>query len=280
MSRFTENTMFIQRPSRRRTFLGAVPLLMLASACAPQAEKIDGDWETAGDRTDQIDHTAWDNILSSYVIVGEDGINRFDYAGLQDNAKDELIAYVDSLEEVRITEYPKDEQYAYWVNLYNAATVEAIIENYPLESIRDIGLLGQGPWDDAFLIVENQPLTLNNIEHGILRPIWQDVRIHYAVNCASIGCPNLATKAYTAADLEEMLEEAATSYVNHPRGFEARDGELIASNIYDWYQVDWGDEQGVLDHAREYAEGDTIDLLENATSIGGYDYDWALNESN
>lgn len=263
---------------QRREFMAAIGAALLVSACSREAKQAEGNWATAGTKAEPINHDAWDKILTSHAIAAGDGVNRVDYKAIKTRVAAELKAYVKALEAITITEYPRDEQFAYWVNLYNAATVQVIIDNYPLESIRDIGLLGQGPWKDKILKVEGKSLSLDDIEHGILRPIWKDVRIHYAVNCASIGCPNLALKAYRADTLEEMLEEAARAYINHPRGFNRIDGQLIASNIFEWYQSDWGGEEDVLAHARKYAADETAALLKDATAIDAYDYDWSLND--
>jgi Protein of unknown function, DUF547 len=262
----------------RRGFVTAIGAALLLSACSKEAKQADGNWAASGTKAEPINHDAWDKILATYARAAKDGVNRIDYKGIKTKAAAELKAYVKALEAVTISEYPRDEQFAYWVNLYNAATVQVIIDNYPLESIRDIGLLGQGPWKDKLLNVEGKSLSLDDIEHGILRPIWKDVRIHYAVNCASIGCPNLALKAYRADTLEAMLDEAARAYINHPRGFNRIDGQLIASNIFEWYQSDWGSEEDVLAHARKYAAGETAALLKDATAIDAYDYDWSLND--
>jgi hypothetical protein len=263
---------------QRRLFLAASASALLATACSKEAKQPDGNWAASGPNAETINHDAWDKLLVTYARAADDGINRIDYNGIKTKAAADLKAYVKALESVKISEYPRDEQFAYWVNLYNAATVQAIVDNYPLASIKDIGLLGQGPWKDKFLKVEGKALSLDDIEHGILRPIWKDVRIHYAVNCASIGCPNLALKAYRAESLEPMLEEAARAYINHPRGFDRINGELVASNIFEWYQSDWGSEADVLAHARKYASGQTAALLKEAKTIDSYDYDWSLND--
>jgi hypothetical protein len=226
---------------------------------------------------DTIDHSAWDALLQEYTSEGAQGVNLVDYARLKSEASDALASYLEAMQAISIENFGRDEQFAFWVNLYNAATVDVIVQNLPLDSIRDIGLLGSGPWKDDAVVVSGRTLSLDNIEHDILRPEWQDVRIHYAVNCASIGCPNLARNAYTGAKLEEMLEEASKAFVNHPRGFGGSPDALIASNIYEWYQGDWGTEQDVLAHAREYAEGPTAALLEEAQAIDSYAYDWSLN---
>lgn len=262
----------------RRGFVAAISATILVSACSKDAVPAAGNWAVSGSRGDLINHDAWDRILAAYVRAADDGVNRVDYDGIKSTAAAALKAYVEALETVTISEYPRAEQFAYWINLYNAATVQVIVDNYPLGSIKDIGLLGQGPWKDKILNVQGQPLSLDDIEHGILRPLWKDVRIHYAVNCASIGCPNLALKSYRADRMETMLDEAARAYVNHSRGFARIDGQLVASSIFDWYQSDWGSAEDVLAHASKYATSKTAALLKGATAIDAYDYDWSLND--
>ncbi|WP_298303507.1 DUF547 domain-containing protein [uncultured Erythrobacter sp.] len=262
----------------RRTFVAAIPATAILAACAPEAGGLgDESFGAKEGSIDAIDHSRFDALLKQYVVEGDNGVNLVRYEQLQSEAADELTAYLTAMQEIAIEDFGRDEQFAFWANLYNAATLDVIIQNYPVDSIRDIGILSLGPWDDEVVTVSGRTLTLNNIEHDIMRPDWQDVRVHYAVNCASIGCPNLGTEAFTGAKLEEQLEAAASAYVNHPRGFGGEPGKIVASNIYDWYQGDWGTEQDVLDHAREYAVGPTAALLENAEIISGYDYDWGLN---
>ena len=260
--------------------LATALLALVPVSCAPEAKMTDAGWAQAGTIAEPIDHSVWDGLLQRYVTPSADGLNLVDYAALKKNDAATLKRYLAAMQAIDITRYPRDEQFAYWVNLYNAATLNVIIENYPLGSIRDIGLVGQGPWKDKLLTVAGKPLSLDDIEHGILRPIWKDVRIHYAVNCASIGCPNLATRAYTGQALESMLNEAAAAYVNHPRGFARIEGKLVASSIYDWYGSDWGTQEAILQHAREYATPATLEVLGDATAIDSFDYDWALNEQN
>jgi hypothetical protein len=268
--------------SRRRLnlALSTALLALMPVACVPEARTVDAEWTQAGTIAEPIDHRQWDELLSRYVKPSADGINRVDYAALKQNDAATLSAYLAAMQAIDITQYPRDEQFAYWVNLYNAATLDLILANYPLTSIRDIGLIGQGPWKEKILTVDGKELSLDDIEHGILRPIWKDVRIHYAVNCASIGCPNLANRAYSAKRLEQMLDEAAKSYINHPRGFSRVNGELVASSIYDWYVSDWGNQADVLNHARKYATPETKELLKNSTSVDAFHYDWSLNRSN
>ena len=230
-----------------------------------------------------IDHDAWQEILNGYLRTDHpSGVNRFDYGGLKANAEHtaSLAAYLQGLQAIDPRPYSAAEQKAYWINFYNALTVQLVANAYPVDSIRDMGdnWLIPGPWDDAHAEVVGEELTLNDIEHEILRPIWQDNRIHYAVNCASFGCPNLAALAYTAANTEQLLEDGASAYVNHARGV-AFDGEdVTVSSIYDWYQADFDDsEEGVLAHLAKYAAPELAEQLRAFKGDVDYAYDWSLN---
>ena len=265
----------------RRTLLAAIPATVVLTACGgPQAGGLGDEAFEANEAAEgAIDHSLWDALLKEYVVEGDSGVNLVRYDAMKAEAADRLASYLTAMQAIAIEDYGRDEQFAFWVNLYNAATVDVILKNLPLGSIRDIGLFGSGPWKDDAVTVSGRTLSLDNIEHDILRPEWKDVRIHYAVNCASIGCPNQAGEAYTGPKLEAMLEAAASAYVNHPRGFGGSAERLVASNIYEWYQVDWGSEEGVLDHARKYAQGPVKALIAEAQGIDAYDYDWSLNKA-
>lgn len=231
--------------------------------------------------TASIDHSAWDRFLKTYLRRGEDGINRVAYSRVSATDRAALDAYIADLAAVRISGHARPEQMAYWINLYNAVTVRLILDNLPLDSIRDIGggLFGTSPWDRELVTVEGEALTLNDIEHRILRPIWRDPRIHYAVNCASIGCPDLRAGAYRASGLDQALDRAARAFVNHPRGLTVSGDAVLVSRIYDWYIDDFGgDEAGVLQHLQHYAEPDLRRQLEAAGGLTGTQYDWRLND--
>ena len=180
-------------------------------------------WDASDEsNTATIDHGAWQELLDAHLQEHPSGVNRFDYAGVKANAehRKKLSSYLLGLTGLDPRTYSRNEQKAYWINLYNALTVFVIVGRYPVESIRDIksGLLTPGPWEMELITIQEQKLTLDNIEHGILRPIWKDPRIHYAVNCASIGCPNLSPEAFRSDNLERLLDQGARDYVNHPRG--------------------------------------------------------------
>lgn len=231
-----------------------------------------------------VDHSAWDRFLNRYLITAHpSGINRLRYGDVTAKDSQELGSYIDSLQGIPVSRLNRDEQMAYWINLYNAATVKVVLDHYPVSSITKIdlssGLLSRGPWDAKLLEVEGEEVSLNDIEHRILRPIWRDPRVHYAVNCASIGCPNLQNLAYTAANLEALLEKGAREYINHPRGASFQGNKLVLSSIYDWFQEDFGgSEEGVLRHLRRYAAAELAGRLDGYSGRIGYAYDWSLNE--
>ena len=265
----------------RRHFLAlsvALPLLSTRQAfAAPKADL----WErwTRHDpaANGRVDHSGWDALLGRYLTQHADGIVRVDYQALAARRSD-LRTYLALLADTPVSTFARPEQFAFWVNLYNALTLDVVLEHWPVNSIRDIdispGLFANGPWGAKLAIVEGVDVSLDDIEHRILRPIWKDPRIHYAVNCASIGCPNLAKRAYTGDRLEAMLNAGAQDYVGHPRGVSVRNGRVTASKIYDWFQEDFGGtEAGVLAHLRQYG----ADGLQSAGGIDDYAYDWSLN---
>jgi len=224
-----------------------------------------------------VDHSPWDILLSEIVVKNNDGINLVTYGAVTEAQRTLLSEYLTDLSEINPSELSKSQQLAFWINLYNAETIALILDNRSVESIQDI----EKPWDTIVTNVANIDLTLNDIEHRIIRPIFKDNRIHYAVNCASIGCPNLAARAYTGTNVEEMLDAAARSYVNHGRGISVKRGRITASKIYGWYQEDFGkNDSEVLDHIRKFASPELLTQLDGKRKISKYQYDWALNASN
>jgi hypothetical protein len=276
-------------PNCRHIAVAALSIMLLSgfslfdSLLAPKAE-LWPKWQTH-DATNKrtLDHRVWDEFLKSHVTVGEDGIHRVAYAKAATESKAALYAYLDSLRQAQVHKLNRAEQMAFWINLYNALTVRVVLDFHPVQSIRDINLggslFGSGPWDKKLIRIEGEMLSLNDIEHRILRPIWNEPRLHYVLNCAALGCPNLARRAYRAASMEQMLIRAAKAFVNHPRGLTINDGELTLSKIYSWYADDFGGEQGVLTHLSAYANSDTDTKLMLSNGVSGYEYDWRINRS-
>lgn len=231
---------------------------------------------------ESIDHTPWDNLLSRHVRTSDQGVNLVDYNGFSTGDRTMLADYITILSGVPISQFNRDQQLAYWVNLYNALTVRVVLDHYPVESIRDIdispGLFATGPWDKKLISIEGENLTLNDIEHRIMRPIWRDPRIHYVVNCASIGCPNLRDRAYSGTEIDTALDRAATAYVNDPRGVSVVDGKVSVSKIYDWFIEDFGGSEGmVLRHLQRYAAPELAARLEAIGKLSDVHYDWSIN---
>ncbi|MEM8766368.1 MAG: DUF547 domain-containing protein [Pseudomonadota bacterium] len=230
--------------------------------------------------TQTVDHSAWQRFLDSYVSPAATGVNLVNYSAVTSADREALNGYLASLAALDPRGLNKDEQLAYWINLYNALTVEVVLRNPKKGSILRMGagFLSIGPWDDKLFEVAGEPLTLNDIEHRIIRPIWADHRIHYAVNCASIGCPNLSTTAYSGAAIDEQLAAAERDYINHERGVRFTDrGKLQLSSIFKWYREDFARTEAEL---IAYLTGlhDTLaGELESYQRGVDYKYDWNLN---
>ena len=231
--------------------------------------------------TKVINHQRFQDFLNRYVVTSSAGVNLVSYAKVTPGDKAQLKAYLQQLAQIPIKQYNRNEQLAYWINLYNALTLQTVLQHYPVKSIRDIKLGGwfsTGPWDAKLIKVDNVPLSLNDIEHRIIRPIWNDPRTHYALNCASYSCPNLQKQVYTGKMLKHMLTQAAKEYVNNPRGVLIKNKQLIVSSIYNWYQSDFGsNEQDVINHLKYYAKPALRQQLSQFHSISSYEYNWQLN---
>ena len=262
--------------------LAMFTVLVRHAQAAPKAE-LWARWQKHDAASGQkIDHGAWDRLLKQYVVSHPSGINRVRYQDFRAEDQQLLKNYLQSLQGISISGYNRKEQQAYWINLYNALTVDLIISRFPVASIRDInispGLLARGPWGAKLLTVEGERLSLDDIEHRILRPIWQDERIHYAVNCASLGCPNLQPAAYTGENTEALLDKGAREFINHPRGVLLTGGKLKVSSIYVWFQEDFGgDAEGLMEHWQKYANPPLAGALEKYQGGLSHDYDWRLN---
>lgn len=218
------------------------------------------------------------NAFLAKYVVQKDGINLVEYGKVTAEDERSLEGYIKTLSNTDITSFSDQEVMAYWFNLYNAKTVDVILDNYPVKSIKKIGFLS-GPWDKKDLSVRGQEMSLNNIEHDTVRKTYDEPRVHFAFNCASIGCPNLKTTAWDASTLDADLTQATKDYIASPRGVRIeKDGEIAASKIFKWYKDDFGDsEADVIAFLVKFAEGEKKTALQQATEIDDYDYDWDLN---
>lgn len=274
-----------------RKYLSAALLALALTGCASferalaPAADLDAHFERSDETSVRtLDYGPWAALLKRHRRMGADGIARFDYASVLPDERAALSATIDALAAEDPRRLSRAAQFAYWVNLYNALTVRVVLERYPVASILDIrptaGLFVYGPWRAKLVEVAGVALSLDDIEHRILRPVWRDPRIHYVVNCASLGCPDLPETPLDANHLEAALDAAAHTYIGHPRGVAFEGSHVIVSKIYLWFREDFGtDEQGVLDHLARYADAPTRARLAAARAIADYRYDWALNDA-
>ena len=275
--------------AKLRTVVAAATVAFLMSLAGPlhaaSPEVTFAAHEKGGART--VDHAAFSRLLATYVQPAEAGLNRVDYAAFKSGGHAALKAYVAGLEATDVARLDRPEQFAFWANLYNAKTLDIVLDKYPIQSIKDISLGGTllanvtgGPWKAKVVKVAGTDLSLDDIEHGILRPIFKDPRVHYAVNCASVGCPNLGREAWKGATLESDLDQAARAFINSPRGIDVKGGRVVASSIYNWFQADFGgSEANVLAHVARYADPLLKSKLQSITGIADFKYDWRLNDT-
>ena len=249
---------------RRAAALALLPIVSLAGPAAAQDDP----------------HAAFDDFLASYVVE-RDGMTLVRYGAVTEEDAGVLEAYIDALEAMTPSQMPRDAQLAYWFNLYNAAIIDVVLDNYPIDSIKEVGggVFNRGPWKDEVVTVEGRAMSFDDIEHGTVRATFEEPRVHYAFNCASIGCPDIRASAWRAKTLDADLDAAARAYVGSDRGVRVDGrGRVTASSIYKWFQEDFGGSaEGVLEHVSAYAVGDKQEALDAADGIRRYDYDWSLN---
>jgi len=254
-----------------------------AAAAVPRAEL----WErwTAHDpqAMRQIDHGAWDKFLMRYVRIGADGRQRVAYGEVAPADRSVLEGYIEQLASVPISRYNRAEQLAYWINLHNALLVRLVLDHYPIGSVRNLGAgspWSGAPWTLPQLEVEGTPISLSDIEHRILRPIWRDPRVLYALSCGALGCPSLQPEPFRADRLERQLNQAAMAYVNDPHCIRLDDRTLEVSSLFRWYQEDFGgSERAVINHLMAYAEPQLAMRLQKFERITGDAFDWRLNDT-
>lgn len=208
-------------------------------------------------------HAPFSALLKQYVNA-KGGVN---YQGLKSNHQ-KLKNYLQILADNPPADaWSRDEKLAYWINAYNAATLDLILNNYPLKSITDLD--GGKPWDVKRIKLGNKTYSLNEIENEIIRPQFNEPRIHFAVNCAAASCPPLRNEAFVASKLNAQLEEQTKQFLNNPQYTKVESDKLVLSRIFDWYGKDFGDIPAFVKKYRSVPSGVTVMFS---------DYDWTLNK--
>jgi len=210
------------------------------------------------------DHIIWSRLLKSNVSSS----GKVNYGSMKSNVS--LIeTYINQLQSfTSLSDLTRNEKLAYWINLYNAATVRLIVQNYPLKSITDIN--GGKPWDKKVVTIGAKQYTLNQIENDIIRPKFKEPRIHFAVNCAAKSCPKLMNSAFTADKLNYQLTKQAKAFINGSKN-QISANKIVISKIFEWYAEDFG--SSVIDFINKYS---TTKVVASAT-IEYKEYNWDLN---
>jgi hypothetical protein len=243
-------------------------LFILVSYCS--SKSVTG----SEDQKKIVTHEIWDQLLNQYVHI--DGL--VDYEGIKEDYQ-KLESYLSLLSsDLPGDNWSREEEMAYWINAYNAFTVKLIVDHMPIKSIKDIkrGIpFINTVWDIKFIIIGGKKYDLNNIEHGILRKKFKDARIHGAVNCASISCPNLRPEAFTAEKLDAQLDEAMTQFINDKSKNQITETHAYLSKIFNWFGGDFKRNEGsVKNFINKYSKVKIV-----SQKVAYLDYDWNLNKS-
>ncbi|PRX56410.1 DUF547 domain-containing protein [Flagellimonas meridianipacifica] len=216
--------------------------------------------------TEKPDHTSWNDLLKKYV----DDQGNVNYQGFKTDIQS-LESYIKNLSNTPPTSsWTKEDKLAYYINLYNAATVKLIVDNYPTKSIKDI----PNRWKKKWITVGNITTSLNDIEHEVLRKM-NEPRIHFAINCASYSCPKLLNTAFTAQNMDSLLSITAKDFVNDTKRNRFQNGKAQLSRIFKWYKGDFTENGSLLEYINQYLDNP----INEKASISYLDYDWSLNDA-
>jgi hypothetical protein len=281
----------------RRAFLSAVTSAIAASTgvaavagCAqgypprvvpaPRSLTI-GNLFTPGS-TRFVDHSPLAGLLERHVFKRSDGVHLFGYGDLSEREHAALDRYILGLAEFSIEALDRREQYAYWLNLYNALVLRLVLSRYLVLSIRDIDFgvspLGTGPFERKLIAVRGEALSLSDIRNSILRRIFNDPRLHYGLCDGAVGSPNLQRRVFTGERVDWMLDGAALDFIHHPRAVRRQGLKLVLSDLYSWYADDFGGATvGVLSHLQNFSGPGLLADLQPELELR-YEFDWSLND--
>lgn len=223
----------------------------------------------------KVDNSIWAKLLQEHVTA----TGQVDYRGFKADEK-KLDQYLTVLSAVDPKPLTRSEQFAFYINAYNAFTIKLVLTKYPgINSIKETGTFFTNPWQKKFIPLNGRTVTLDYIEHEILRPRFKDPRVHAAINCASKSCPKLLNIPYEPDTLESQLNLQARDFVNNPKKNLYVNNTLFLSKIFKWFEDDFGDNP--INFIRRYAEGSLKKTLDNAGQdirIEYLEYDWSLNQ--
>lgn len=246
------------------------------SQAAPKAKMIEfwNDYEP--DSGLKLNHSTWQSMLDKYLDdMHPSGVNRFNYDQVTDQDKQLLIQYLDFLQGMDPRQLNRPRKKAFWLNLYNATIVSMVLASKPEQSIKGIGSI----WRKKRLVVARQKMSLDDIEHGVLRPLFNDPRIHFGLTPATIGSGDLPAEAFTGDNVEELLERNTQDFfVSGNKGAYIEGNRLVVSSIFKWYKSDFGgNDVNVKSFIKKYANEGLRASIDQSSKIS-YQYDWGLNK--
>jgi len=249
-------------------FISGFLFLLLAISCAKN--------KNPNVLRPEVSHAKWDELLN--VHVDTNGMVDYQSFKADEGALDDYLELIASNHPNE--NWNKNARKAYWINAYNAFTIKLVLDHYPVESIRDIkrGIpFINSVWDIEFISLQGLEYSLNDIEHKILRKNFDDPRIHFAINCASISCPRLHYRAFEASGLEEQLDLAAYDFINDPTKNMVEKDMAKLSKIFSWFRGDFKNSEtpSIKDYINKYSE----EKIDDSGSIDYLEYNWSLNNN-
>lgn len=248
--------------------------LILLSACLAMTK--------AAAETFDHQHSTFSSLLADVVVV-QGHQSRVDYPKLigQRVRLDQYLASLSSVSRTEFDAFSSDQQLAFLINTYNGYQLRQVIDNYPLKSIKDVGSFFSSPWSKDFFKLFYEPASLNFVEHELIRQLFKEPRIHFAVNCASISCPPIQPEAFVASSLDAQLDAAAVNFLSDRQANYLDGNTLYLSKIFDWYEEDFGGS------VVTFVSGFWPELLQESASgvaqnpaklkVAYAPYDWNLN---
>jgi hypothetical protein len=220
-----------------------------------------------------IDHSIYSALLNKHVSDG-----RVDYEGFKTD-ESLLDQYLNILSQTNVDSLNKQEQFAFYINVYNAFTIKLILSEYPdIDSIKDLGGFFSSPWKIKFIPLKDKTVTLDYIEHTILRPTFKDARVHFAVNCASRSCPPLLNEAYEPDRLDAQLNQQTQAFITNKNNYQINGKTIYISKIFKWFKTDFNNDPiGFIQTFADVPLKQALDTMGTDIRIGYLDYDWSLN---
>jgi hypothetical protein len=220
-----------------------------------------------------VDHSLYGDLLAKYVQNG-----RVNYAGFQ-SEEPQLDRYLKLLQGIDPKTLARDEQFAFYANAYNAWTIKLILTKYPdISSVKALGVFNTGPWKKKVVKLKGETVSLDHIEHNILRPRFKDPRVHFAINCAAKSCPPLRSEPFLGEKLNQQLDDSTRSFINDPRSYRLDGHNFWVSRIFKWFSEDFNEDP--LAFFLQYADGGLKKNLETTSAkinVKFLEYDWSLN---